>query len=140
MRYSGFSGECSEVDGLLADSFFEGVEKFVEFEELFVHFDGCGLELLDFLGAVDEDEGQGCVRRRWRKLRSAFFAVEDVVDVDADGFEFFAKDVANTVFTGDVGGDVGGVFSTDSLAEGYLGFELLFDLCPEAFGFVGVRS
>ena len=125
---------------LLADSFFEGVEVFVEFEELFVHVERLVLELLDFLGAVGEDEGQGGVRRRWRELRGSFFAVEDVVDVDADGFEFFAEDVADAVFTGDVGGDVGGVFGSDGLAEGYLGFEFLFDLCSEAFGFVGVRS
>ena len=43
---------------LLADSFFEGVEEFVEFEKLFVHVDGGCLELLDFLGAVGEDEDQ----------------------------------------------------------------------------------
>ena len=126
--------------GLLADSFFEGVEEFVEFEELFVHVERCGLELLDFLGAVGEDEGEGRVGRRGRELGGAFFAVEDVVDVDTDGFEFFAEDVANTIFAGDVGGDVGGVFGADCLAEGYLGFELLFDLCSEASGFVGVRS
>ncbi len=111
----------------MADSFFEGVEEFVEFEELFVHVDGGVLELLDFLGAVGEDEGQGWVGRRRRELRAAFFAVEDVVDVDADSFEFFAENVADAVFTGDVGGDVGGVFSSDGLAEGYLGFEFLFD-------------
>jgi len=126
--------------GLLADSFFEGVEEFVEFEELFVHVERLVLELLDFLGAVGENEGQGRVGRRWRELRAAFFAVEDVVDVDADGFEFFAEDVAYTVFTGDVGSDVGGVFGSDGLAEGYLGFEFLFDFCSEAFCFVGVRS
>ena len=126
--------------GLLADSFFEGVEEFVDFVELFVHVDGGSLELLDFLGAVGEDEGQGGVGRRWRELWGAFFAVDDVVDVDADGFEFFAEDVANAVFAGDVGGDVGGVFGADCLAECYLGFEFLFDLCSEAFGFVGVRS
>ena len=126
--------------GLLADSFFDGVEEFVEFEKLFVHVERCGLELLDFLGAVGEDDGQSGVRRRWRKLRAAFFAVEDVIDVDADGFEFFAEDVADAVFAGDVGSDVGGVFGADGLAEGYLGFKLLFDLCPEAFCFVGVRS
>ncbi len=125
---------------LRMDSFFEGVEEFVEFEELFVHVDGGVLELLDFLGAVGEYEGQGRVRRRWRELRGAFFAVEDVVDVDADGFEFFSEDVADAVFAGNVGGDVGGVFGSDGLAEGYLGFELLFDLCSEASGFVGVRS
>ena|GEM_PF-973999 len=125
---------------LCKDSFFEGVEEFVEFEELFVHVDGSGLELLDFLGAVGEDEGQGGVRRWWWELRAAFFAVEDVIDVDADGFEFFAEDVADAVFAGDIGGDVGGVFGSDGLAECYLGFELLFDLCSEAFGFVGVRS
>ena len=124
----------------MADSFFEGAKEFVEFEELFVHVDGGGLKLLDFLGAVGEDEGQGWVGRRRRELRAAFFAVEDVVDVDANGFEFFAEDVADTVFAGDVGGDVGGVFGADCLAEGYLGFEFLFDLCSEAFGFVGVRS
>ena len=124
----------------MADSFFEGVEEFVEFEELFVHVDGGVLELLDFLGAVGEDEGQGWVGRRRRELRAAFFAVEDVVDVDADSFEFFAENVADAVFTGDIGGDIGGVFGTDSLAESYLGFEFLFDLCSEAFGFVGVRS
>ena len=122
------------------DSCFEGVEEFVEFVELFVHVDGFVLELLDFLGALREDEGQGGIRRRWRKLGGAFFAVEDVVDIDADGFEFFAEDVADAVFAGDVGGDVGGVFGSDCLAEGHLGFELLFDLCSEAFGFVGVRS
>ena len=125
---------------LLAYSFFEGVEEFVEFEELFVHVERLVLELLDFLGAVGEDEGQGGVRRRWRELRGSFFAVEDVVDVDADGFEFFAKDIADAVFAGDIGGDIGGVFCTDCLAEGYLGFEFLFDFCSEAFGFVGVRS
>jgi len=124
----------------LADSFFEGVEKFVEFEELFVHVERLVLELLDFLGAVGEDDGQGGVRRRWRELRGAFFAVEDVVDVDADGFEFFAEDVADAVFAGDVGGDIGGVFGSDGLAECYLGFELLFDFCSETFSFVGVRS
>jgi len=122
---------------LLSDSFFEGVEEFVEFEELFVHVERLVLELLDFLGAVGEDDGQGRVRRRWRELRDSFFAVEDVVDVDADGFEFFAEDVADAVFAGDVGGDVGGVFGSDCLAEGYLGFEFLFDLLPEPFGFVG---
>ena len=126
--------------GLLADSFFEGVEEFVEFEELFVHVERGVLELLDFLGAVGEDEGQGWVGRRWRELRAAFFAVEDVVDVDADSFEFFAEDVAYTVFTGDVGSDVGGVFGSDGLAEGYLGFEFLFDLSFEAFCFVAVCS
>jgi hypothetical protein len=124
----------------LTDSFFEGVEEFVEFEELFVHVDGFVLELLDFFGAFGENEGQGRIGRRWRKLRGTFFAVEDVVDVDADGFEFFAEDVANAVFTGDVGGDIGGVFGSDGLAECYLGFKLLFDFCSEAFGFVGVRS
>ena len=87
--------------GLLADSFFEGVEEFVEFEELFVHVERLVLELLDFLGAVGENEGQGRVGRRWRELRAAFFAVEDVVDVDADGFEFFAEDVADAVFAGE---------------------------------------
>ena len=124
----------------MAYSFFEGVEEFVEFEELFVHVEHLVLELLDFLGAAGEDEGQGRIGRRWRKLRAAFFAVEDVVDVNADSFEFFAEDVADAVFTGDVGGDVGGVFGSDGLAEGYLGFEFLFDFCSEAFGFVGVRS
>ncbi len=124
----------------MADSFFEGVEEFVEFEELFVHFDGSDLELLDFLGAVGEDKGKARVRRRRRELRAAFFAVDDVVDVDADGFEFFAEDVADAVFAGNVGGDVGGVFGSDGLAECYLGFELLFDLSFEAFCFVGVRS
>ena len=124
----------------MADSFFDGVEEFVEFEELFVHVERSGLELLDFLGAVGEDEGKCRVWRRWRELRDSFFAVEDIVDVDANGFEFFAEDVADAVFAGDIGGDVGGVFSTDSLAEGNLGFEFLFDFCSEAFGFVGVRS
>ena len=107
---------------------------------MFVHVERLVLELLDFLGAVGEDEGQNWVGRWWRELRGAFFAVEDVVDIDADGFEFFAEDVADAVFAGDVGGDVGGVFGSDGLAECYLGFELLFDLCSEAFGFVGVRS
>ena len=124
----------------MTDSFFEGVEEFVEIEKLFVHVDGFVLELLDFLGAVGEDEGQGWVGRRRRELWGSFFAVEDVIDVDADSFEFFAEDVADAVFAGDVGGDVGGVFGSDGLAECYLGFELLFDLCSEAFGFVGVRS
>jgi len=82
--------------------FFEGVEEFVEFKELFVHVDGGCLELLDFLGAVGEDDDW--VGRRWRELRGAFFAVEDVVDVDADGFEFFAENVADGGFAGDVGG------------------------------------
>ena len=124
----------------MADSFFEGIEEFVEFEELLVHVERGCLELLDFLGAVGKDDGQSGVERRRRELRAAFFAVEDVVDVDADSFEFFAEDVADTVFAGNVGSDVGGVFGSDGLAEGYLGFELLFDLCSEAFGFVGVRS
>ena len=124
----------------MTDSFFEGVEEFVEFEELFVHVERLVLELLDFLGAVGENEGQGRVGRRWRELRAAFFAVEDVIDVDADGFEFFAEDIADAVFAGDIGGDVGGVFGSYCLAEGYLGFEFLFDFCSEAFGFVGVRS
>ena len=124
----------------MTDSFFEGVEEFVEFEELFVHVDGGCLELLDFLGAVGKDEGQGRIGRRWGELWGSFFSVEDVVDVDADGFEFFAKDVADAVFASDVSGDVGGVFGADCLAEGYLGFEFLFDLCFEAFCFVGVRS
>ncbi len=44
--------------GLLADSFFDGVEKFVEFEELFVHVDSCVLELLDFFGALGEHDAQ----------------------------------------------------------------------------------
>ncbi len=92
----------------MADSFFEGVEEFVEFEELFVHVERLVLELLDFLGALREDEGQGWVGRRWWELGGSFFAVEDVVDVDANGFEFFAEDVADAVFAGDVGGDVGG--------------------------------
>ena len=124
----------------MANSFFEGVEEFVEFEELFVHVERLVLELLDFLGAVGENEGQGRVGRRWRELRAAFFAVEDVIDVDADGFEFFAEDIADAVFAGDIGGDVGGVFGSYGLTEGYLGFELLFDLTFEAFCFVGVRS
>ena len=125
---------------LRMDSFFEGVEEFVEFEELFVHVDGGCLELLDFLGAVGKDEGQGRIGRRWGELWGSFFAVEDVIDVDADGFEFFAEDVADAVFAGDIGGDIGGVFGTDGLAESHLGFKLLFDFCSEAFGFVGVRS
>ena len=125
---------------LLSDSFFEGVEEFVEFEKLFVHADGSDLELLDFLGAIGEDKGKARVgRRRW-KLRGAFFAVEDVVDVDADSFEFFAEDVADTVFSGDVGGDVGGVFGSYGLTEGYLGFKLLFDLTTEAFRLVGIGA
>ena len=124
----------------MADSFFEGVEEFVEFEELFVHVDSSDLELLDFLGAVGEDKGKARVRRRRRELRGAFFAVDDIVDVDSDGFEFFAEDVADAVFAGNVGGDVGGVFGSDGLAECYLGFELLFDLTFEAFCFVAVRS
>jgi hypothetical protein len=49
----------------LADSVFDGVEEFVEFEELFLHVERCGLELLDFLGAVGEDDGQCWIRRRW---------------------------------------------------------------------------
>jgi hypothetical protein len=55
--------------GLLADSFFEGAKELVEFEKLFVHVERLVLELLDFLGAVGEDEGEGWVRRRWRELR-----------------------------------------------------------------------
>ena len=51
--------------GLLTDSFFDGVEEFVEFEELFVHVERLVLELLDFLGAVGEDDGQSGVKRRW---------------------------------------------------------------------------
>ncbi len=107
---------------------------------MFVHVERLVLELLDFLGAVGEDEGQGRVGRRWRELRGSFFAVEDVVDIDADSFEFFAENVADAVFAGNVGGDVGGVFGSDCLAESHLGFKLLFDFCSEAFGFVGVRS
>ena len=56
---------------VLLDSFFEGVEEFVEFEELFVHVERGVLELLDFLGAVGENEGQGRVRRRWREQGDA---------------------------------------------------------------------
>ena len=124
----------------MAYSFFDGAEEFVEFEKLFVHVDGGSLKLLDFFGAPGEHEGQCWIGwRRW-KFRGAFFAVDDIVDVDADGFEFFAEDVADAVFAGDVGGDVRGVFGADCLAEGYLGFEFLFDLCFEAFCFVGVRS
>ena len=78
----------------MADSFFEGAKEFVEFEELFVHVDGGVLELLDFLGAVVEYEGQSGVGWRWGELWGSIFAVEDVVDVDADSFEFFAEDVA----------------------------------------------
>ena len=59
--------------GLLADSFFEGAKEFVEFEELFVHVDGGVLELLDFLGAVVENEGQGGVRRRWWRVKLRIF-------------------------------------------------------------------
>ncbi len=55
----------------MAYSFFDGAEEFVEFEKLFVHVDGGCLELLDFLGAVGEDEGPGRVRRRWRELGDA---------------------------------------------------------------------
>ena len=124
----------------MADSFFEGVEEFVEFEELFVHVDSSDLELLDFLGAVGEDKGKARVRRRRRELRGAFFAVDDIVDVDSDGFEFFAEDVADAVFAGDVGGDVGGVFGSYGLTEGYLGFKLLFDLTTEAFRLVGIGA
>ena len=46
----------------MADSFFEGIE------ELFVHVEGGSLELLDFLGAVGEDEGEGWIGWRWREL------------------------------------------------------------------------
>ncbi len=52
----------------MADSFFEGVEEFVEFEELFVHVERLVLELLDFFGAVGEDEGEGWIEWRWREL------------------------------------------------------------------------
>ena len=48
---------------LLAYSFFEGIEEFVEFEEFFVHVDGGCLELLDFFGALGDGEG-GVGRRR----------------------------------------------------------------------------
>ena len=126
--------------GLLADSFFEGAKELVEFEKLFVHVERFVLELLDFLGALREDEGQGRIGRRWGELWGSFFAVEDVVDVDADSFEFFAEDVADAVFAGDIGSDIGGVFCTNCLAESYLGFKLLFDLTFEAFCFVAVRS
>ena len=63
----------NELAGLLTDSFFDGVEEFVEFEKLFVHVERGVLELLDFLGAVGEDEGQGGVGRRWRELWGCLF-------------------------------------------------------------------
>lgn len=50
---------------MLTHSVFDGVEEFVEFEELFVHVKRGSLELLDFLGVVGEDEGQCWIRRRW---------------------------------------------------------------------------
>ncbi len=55
---------CNDFMDLLADSFFEGAKEFVEFEELFVHVERLVLELLDCLGAVGEDEGEGWVGRR----------------------------------------------------------------------------
>ena len=48
----------------MADSFFDGFEEFVEFEELFVHVDGFVLELLNFFGALGEHDGQGLIG--WR--------------------------------------------------------------------------
>ncbi len=54
-------------------SFFDGAEEFVEFVELFVHVERLVLELLDFLGAVGEDEGQGGVRRRWSRVKLRIF-------------------------------------------------------------------
>ena len=120
------------------NSFFDGVDKFVEFKKLFAHVDGGSLELLDFFGALGEHDGQGRVGRRWWQLRGSFFTIKNVVDIDADSFEFFAENVADAVFTGDVGGDVGCVFGADCLAECYLGFEFLLYLSPESFCFVGV--
>ena len=122
------------------NSFFDGVDKFVEFKKLFAHVDGGSLELLDFFGALGEHDGQGLIGWRWWELRGSFFAVEDVVHVDADGFEFFAENVADAIFTGDIGGDVGGVFGSYGLAEGHLGFEFLLYLSPESLCFVGVRA
>ena len=55
----------NELAGLLTDSFFDGVEEFVEFEELFVHIDGGSLELLDFFGAFGEHDGQCLIGWRW---------------------------------------------------------------------------
>ncbi len=53
------------MTGLLADSFFDGLYKLVEFEKLFVHVDGGCLELLDFFGALVEHEGQCLIGWRW---------------------------------------------------------------------------
>jgi hypothetical protein len=47
------------------DSFFDGIEEFVEFEELFVYFCGGGLEVLDFLGALGKYSRDGLVGWRW---------------------------------------------------------------------------
>ncbi len=97
------------------------------------------MELLDFFGALGKHDGQGLVGWRWWEFRGSFLAIEDVVDVNADGFEFFAEDVADAVFAGDIGGDIGGVFGSYSLAECHLGFEFLLYLSPESFCFVGVH-
>lgn len=68
------------------------------------------------------------------------FAVEDIGDVDADGFEFVAEDVADAVFAADVGGEIGCVAGADGFAEGNLGLEFLFDLFTEPEGFFPVFS
>ncbi len=122
----------------MANSFFNGVYKLVEFEKLFVYVDGCRLELLDFFGALGEHDGQCLIGWRWWELRGAFFAVKNVVDVNTDGFEFFAEDIADAVFAGDVGGDIGGVFGSYGLAKCHLGFEFLLYLSPESLCFVSV--
>ena len=49
--------------GALAD----GSGEFVELVKFFVHVNGGSSELLDFFGALSKDEGEGWVRRWWRR-------------------------------------------------------------------------
>lgn len=68
------------------------------------------------------------------------FSIEHIPDVDADGFESFAEDVADSVFAADVCAEVSCVAGSDGFAEGYLSIEFLFDLFAEPERFFPVLS
>ena len=49
-------------------------------------------------------------------LRS--FSVEDIVDVDPYSFKFFSKDIADTIVSGDVAGNIRAIFCAYGMTEG----------------------